>query len=94
MEIEWDPRKAVANVRKHGVDFVEAMTVFEDPLELTIPDPRHSRGDERFVSVGRSALHRLLVVVYSEGDGRIRIISAREATPKERREYEAPQPPE
>ncbi|SRR6266545_3755507 len=89
MEFEWDPDKAVANVRKHGVEFSEAMTLFGDPLEVTIPDPDHSDGEFRFLSLGTSASGRLLVVAYTEREGRTRIIDAREATAQERRQYES-----
>ena len=90
MEFEWDANKAASNLAKHGVSFPEAMAVFGDPLEVMIKDPVHSRGEWRFVSIGTSAPGRLLVVAYTERQGRIRIISAREATPKERRHYESP----
>lgn len=89
MEFEWDPEKEKANLAKHGVSFVEAMTIFGDPLELTIADPYHSEGEFRFLSVGLSSGGRLLVVAYTERGERIRIISACEATAKERREYES-----
>lgn len=88
MEFEWDPEKAEANLRDHGVAFTEAQTVFGDPHEVTIPDPDHSDGEFRFLSLGRSEADRLLIVSYTERGSRIRIISAREATPRERREYE------
>lgn len=88
MEFEWDSDKAHSNVEKHGIAFAEAMTVFGDPLELTIPDPDHSVGEARFLSLGRSAQGRLLVVSYTEREGRIRLISAREAEPRERKSYE------
>ena len=87
MEFEWDVGKATSNLEKHGVSFAEAMTVFGDALEVMIFDPDHSQGEFRFVSVGRSQLGRVLVVAYTEREGRIRLISAREATPKERRNY-------
>lgn len=90
MEFEWDADKAGANLAKHGVSFAEAMGVFGDPLEVTIADPVHSREEARFVSIGLSEVGRLLVVVYTEREGRIRIISAREAAPRERRHYESP----
>ena len=61
VEFEWDPDKAAANLEKHGVDFVEASTIFGDPLEVTIPDPNHSEGETRFLSLGRSAESRILV---------------------------------
>ncbi len=89
MEFEWDIAKAESNLEKHTVSFAEAMTIFGDPLELTIPDPDHSEGEFRFVSLGRSGQGRLLVVAYTEREGRIRLISAREAAPKERRKYES-----
>jgi uncharacterized DUF497 family protein len=88
MEFEWDAAKAQANVGKHSVGFAEAMTVFGDPLEVTIPDPDHSEQEFRFLSLGQSEQGRLLVVSYTEREGRIRLISAREAEPKERKEYE------
>lgn len=89
MEFEWDPDKAAANVEKHGVEFSEAMTVFGDPLELTIADPDHSEDQFRFLSIGVSAAGRPLVVSYTERQGRTRIINARETTPKERKQYES-----
>jgi uncharacterized DUF497 family protein len=89
MEFEWDAGKAATNLAKHGVSFPEAMGVFGDPLEITIADPVHSRQETRFVSIGLSRRGRLLVVVYTERSGRIRIISAREAAPRERRHYES-----
>jgi uncharacterized protein len=85
---EWDPRKARSNVAKHGVTFDEAATVFRDTLSVTIFDPLHSEGEERFVLLGHSCRNRLLVVVHKESSGRIRIISARQATAKERRFHE------
>lgn len=66
MEFEWDPAKAESNVEKHGVNFAEAMTVFGDPLEVTIPDPDHSEGESRFLSLGCSGQGRLLAVAYTE----------------------------
>ena len=88
MEFEWDADKAAANLKKHGLSFAEAMTVFGDPLEITIVDPDHSESEFRLLSVGLSKSGRLLVVAYTERGRRIRIISAREATPKERRDHE------
>ena len=93
MEFEWDARKAAANFKKHGVTFTEAMTVFGDPLELAIADPDHSEDEFRFLSMGLSATGRLLVVAYTEREGRTRIINAREATPGERKKYESTQSP-
>lgn len=92
MEFEWDPEKAAANVAKHGVGFAEATTVFGDPLELTIADPDHSEDEQRFLSIGLSVGGRLLVVAYAERAGRTRIINAREATARERRNYESTTP--
>jgi hypothetical protein len=90
MEFEWDPEKDAANLAKHGVSFGEAMTVFGDPFEITIRDPKHSEGEFRFVSMGLSTEGRILVVSYTEREGdRTRIISVRTATPKERRQYES-----
>jgi len=89
MEFEWDATKADSNVAKHGVTFSEAMTVFGDPLEIAIADPDHSEEEFRFLSMGHSAMGRLLVVAYIERAGRTRIINAREATPRERRQYES-----
>jgi uncharacterized DUF497 family protein len=91
MEFEWDGAKAESNFEKHGVSFAEAITVFGDPLEVMIPDPDHSEGEFRFLSLGRSEQGRLLVVAYTEREGRIRLISSREAAPKERRKYESGQ---
>ena len=85
---EWDPAKARTNVRAHQVSFEEAATVFGDPLSITISDPLHSMGELRFIIVGRSRRGRLLVVAHTERGGRIRIINARLATRRERRQYE------
>ena len=89
MEFEWDAGKAASNLSKHGVSFAEAMTVFGDALEVMIHDPIHSDAELRFVSIGLSEAGRLLVVAYTERDQRVRIISAREATARERRQYES-----
>jgi uncharacterized protein len=86
---EWNRGKDLANLRKHGVTFREATTVFGDPLSMTIPDPRHSRTEARSIDLGLSHRQRLLVVAYTERHGRIRIISARLATRAERLKYEA-----
>jgi uncharacterized protein len=85
---EWDPEKAAANFRKHGVSFEEATTVFGDPLSMNMPDPDHSLNEERFVLLGLSHRLRLLVVAYAERGTRTRLISAREAIQRERRQYE------
>jgi uncharacterized protein len=88
VHFEWDPEKAGANERKHGVSFGEAATAFGDPLSLTIADPDHSDREDRFVLLGESFRGRLLVVVHTEREDRIRLISARLATRRERRAYE------
>ena len=88
MEFEWDADKATENERKHGISFDEAATTFGDPLSLTIPDPDHSGDEERFILLGQSYAGRRIVVVHTEGRDRIRIISARLATGRERRSYE------
>ena len=92
MQFEWDLAKATENATKHGVEFSEAMTVFGDPLELTIGDPDHSVDERRFLSIGLSGSGRLLVVAYTEREGRVRLISAREATARERKTYESTNP--
>jgi uncharacterized DUF497 family protein len=88
LEFEWDADKAKTNLKKHGVTFEEASSVFADPLALTIPDPQHSVEEDRFVTLGESHRSRLLVVVYTDREDRIRIISARVATRQERKHYE------
>jgi uncharacterized protein len=88
VEFEWDAKKAASNVTTHNVSFDEARTVFGDPLEMTICDDAHSE-EARFVSIGRSEFGRLIVVAYTERKDRVRIISARAATPTERRQYES-----
>jgi uncharacterized DUF497 family protein len=88
-EFEWDTEKAESNLQKHGISFEEAATVFFDPLSLTIPDPLHSADENRFVTTGLSNHQRQLVVIHSEGDDKIRIISARLATTGERKRYES-----
>ncbi len=85
---EWDPKKARLNIKTHGVSFDEASTAFRDPLSQTIDDPLHSSGEDRFVLIGRSIPGRLLVIVHTDRGERIRIISARFATKKERIRYE------
>ena len=85
---EWDPKKAESNARKHGVTFDEASTVFGDPLGLLMPDPDHSLDEQRHLVLGRSNQQRLLVVAFAERAPLTRLISARPATPRERRRYE------
>jgi uncharacterized protein len=86
---QWNPDKANSNTKKHGVSFEEAVTVFGDPLAVTISDPDHSVGEFRFLTIGQSTLQRLLVVSHTEREGQIRLISARLATRQERRNYES-----
>ena len=88
MEYEWDENKAAANLSKHGVSFVEARTVFDDPLYVDFYDPDHSHGEYRFIMLGESTQGRLLFVSYMERNNAIRLISAREATLSERKAYE------
>lgn len=88
-EFEWDIEKAESNLQKHEISFEEAATVFFDPLSLTIPAPLHSDEEDRFVTTGLSNRQRQLVDVHSEGDDKIRIISARLATAGERKKYES-----
>ncbi len=85
---EWDARKAATNIRKHGVSFDEAVSVFADPLSLTVADPKHSEEEFRFIDIGLSHRRQLLVVSYTEREDRIRIISVRLALPRERNWYE------
>ena len=88
LEFEWDQQKAAANLAKHKVPFEEAATVFADPLGGIVADPRHSSGEERFVLLALSQVRRLLAVMYAERGGAIRIVSARPATRRERRNHE------
>ncbi len=85
---EWDPKKALLNLKRHGISFDEASTAFRDPLSQTIEDPLHSENEERFVLIGRTIQGRILVIVHTDRGERIRIISARLATKKERLRYE------
>jgi uncharacterized DUF497 family protein len=86
MEFEWDPHKAVANTKKHGVDLADAVSVLYDRLAITLPDDHAD--EERFITVGSDALGRILVVAYTWRGERIRLISARKATRTERGVYE------
>lgn len=88
MEFEWNDDKANANLAKHGVSFSEAQTVFDDPLFVDFYDPDHSTNEERYIIIGQSEQHRLLLVSYTERRNKIRLISAREATRLERDAYE------
>ena len=92
-DFDWDPSEAESSLRKHGVDFRDAATVFEDQLELTIPDEDHSEFEDRWLTTGRSREGRLLVVSHTlrqtAGGTLVRIISARPVTRNERLEYES-----
>lgn len=88
MEFEWDPKKSEMNRKKHGVSFHDAATVFADPLAISFPDPDHSLGEHRSLTFGHSKTNHLFVVVHTEKQGKIRIISARRATRNERTIYE------
>ena len=87
MRDEWDPAKAKANLRKHGIRFADAVTALEDDLALTVRDP-DSTDEERWITVGMDGLGRLLALVFTWRADMIRIIFARRATPRERRQYE------
>jgi uncharacterized protein len=88
MDFEWDEDKAKANLRKHKVDFDEAATVFGDFLSTTFPDPDHSLDEDRLITIGTSDRGRVLIVSHTDRSERTRIISARKATPRERKIYE------
>jgi hypothetical protein len=88
MKFEWDPKKATANVKKHGVTFQEAATIFGDPLAITFDDPDHSVSENRYITFGLSLQKRLIVVSHTERGDRTRIINARLMDRKERRIYE------
>ena len=88
LEFEWNPDKAASNAAKHGVSFEEAATVFGDPLSLTVYDPDHSQDEDRYITMGSSVDNRLLLVSHTDREDRIRIISARLATRRERKAYE------
>jgi uncharacterized DUF497 family protein len=88
LTFEWDRDKSKRNLKKHGVSFEEASTIFADPLARTIHDPLHSEQEDRYVSVGESRRQRILVVVFTERGDNIRIISARVATRRERKDRE------
>ena len=88
MIYEWDPTKAKVNLRDHGVSFEEAATVFVDPLAVTYPDPDHSDEEDREITIGHSVKQRILFVSHCQRGDRIRIISSRKATRKERKQHE------
>jgi len=88
-DFEWDPVKSAANLKKHRASFFEAATVFLDPNVLIEPDQVHSEDESRASAIGFSRLSRILLVVHTERQERIRLISARKATREERRRYDA-----
>ena len=88
LKFEWNQNKAKKNIEKHGVSFDEAATVFSDPLSITYNDPDHSYDENRYIIIGLSALGKLLFVSHTEIDDKIRIISTRQLTRKERKQYE------
>jgi hypothetical protein len=88
LKILWDPRKALANLRKHKISFEEASTIFNDPLSVTKKDPDHSISESRFLTLGLSFRHRLVLVAHTEDPDEIRIISARLPTRSEQYVYE------
>jgi uncharacterized DUF497 family protein len=88
MEFEWDPKKSEVNLKKHGISFYDAATVFADPLAITFADPEHSLGEHRFLTFGHSSMNYLLVVSHTDRNNKTRIISARRATKNERAIYE------
>ncbi len=88
MEVEWDPNKAAINLQKHGVRFADAEAALFDPNALSFEDTT-AQGEQRFILIGMDHLWRLLVLVYTNREDRIRLISARAATPSERRNYES-----
>ncbi len=88
MEFEWDPVKASQNESKHGASFFEATEIFGDDLSSTVIDPDNSAGEIRYIIFGQSVTRKYLVVAFTERNGRIRVISARQMTRNERRAYE------
>lgn len=88
VDFEWDPDKAASNFRKHGVSFDEAATVFADPLAAIFDDEVHSDEEQREIIIGHSAMGRVVIVCFTERPPAIRIISARRATKRERKDYE------
>lgn len=88
MQFEWNSLKATANLKKHGVSFEEAKTVFDNPLAVIFDDEAHSIGEQREIIIGHSRQNRLLLVAFTERFGNVRIISVRLATRQERKDYE------
>ena len=88
LQFEWDPKKAKENLAKHGSSFEEALTVFADPLARIFDDEEHSADERREIIIGHSVRHRLLLVCFADRRTRVRLISARKATPLEQKDYE------
>ena len=88
LSFEWDDRKAQGNLRKHGISFEEASTIFGDSFAQTIHDPLHSVNEDRYVELGESCKRRILVVVFTDRESKIRLVSARMANRRERKDYE------
>jgi uncharacterized DUF497 family protein len=86
---KWDATKSASNLARHGVSFEDASTVFGDLLATTIPDPEHSADEERFLTTGLASRQRIVIVWHTDRGEVVRIIGAREATPRERRSYES-----
>jgi hypothetical protein len=87
-KVRWDPHKARTNLRKHKISFEEAATVFDDPLSVTKPDPDHSAAENRFLTLGLSFRHRLVLVAHTDDPDEIRMICARLPTRSEQYAYE------
>ncbi len=85
---DWDERKEKTNIKKHGINFEEGKTIFNDPFLFTAPDTKHSEDEDRFINIGLSTKNRILVLIHTGRQDTIRIISCRKAKPKERRFYE------
>src|SRR4030067_488836 len=88
IDFEWDPQKEKSNIKKHDIGFREACTIFRDPLGITIFDPDHSIDEDRFITIGTSNQNRIIIVAHTDRGNQTRIISARELTSAERRDYE------
>ena len=88
LTFEWHEAKSKENLRKHNIGFDQAKSIFSDPFLLTFPDEKHSQEEERLISIGRSSKEKTLIVVHTERNGSIRIISSRSATTSERNIYE------
>ena len=88
LEFEWDAKKSDANAKGHGVAFEEALTVFANPLARIFDDPDHSADEHREIIIGHSVKQRLLIVCFTEREGKIRIITARPTTRREHQDYE------